>query len=179
MKKIILLTALLCLSLMINAQTNFKWDVIDSVSKTKEQIYSDTKIFIAKTWKSAQNVIQNDDKESGNIILQCINLQQVFYPTVTNNYFYHYAVEFKMKDGKYKIIISGVYCEDVKAISKVTSSPYPPKIIPPFDVENVIGKTRGEKKAIEMMITLKTELQSIVEDYQKYMNTPSSTNNDW
>ena len=43
---------------------------IDSVNKTKLQIYTDTKMFIAEYWKSAQNVIQNDDKDAGVILIK-------------------------------------------------------------------------------------------------------------
>ena len=70
MKKIF---SILLFTLSVNylfSQTDFKWEKIDSVPKTKYQIYSDTKMFIAENWKSVQNVIQNDDKEAGLILVK-------------------------------------------------------------------------------------------------------------
>lgn len=42
--------------------------VIDVPGRTKEQIYSATKIWIAETFNSAKAVIEDDDKESGRVI---------------------------------------------------------------------------------------------------------------
>ncbi len=36
---------------------------------TKTHLYSATKMFIAEFWKSAKDVIQNDDKEAGIILI--------------------------------------------------------------------------------------------------------------
>lgn len=49
MNRITLLTAFLLLFSVCNSQDIFKWDRVDSISKTKAQIYSDTKMFITKT----------------------------------------------------------------------------------------------------------------------------------
>ena len=78
MKKIILLTLVTFFNSAFS-QTDFKWDKVDSVSKNKGQIYSDTKMFIAEFWKSAQNVIQNDDKEGGMILLKGVSVQSKFF----------------------------------------------------------------------------------------------------
>ena len=56
MRKLIL-TSIGIISCMIGfTQTTF--EKIDSVSKNKSQIYSDTKMFIAEYWKSSKDVIQ-------------------------------------------------------------------------------------------------------------------------
>ena len=60
------------------SQTNFQWEKIDSVNKSKAQIYSDTKMFIAEVWKSANSVIQNDDKESGLILVKGSTIKTCF-----------------------------------------------------------------------------------------------------
>jgi hypothetical protein len=59
-----------------NGQANFKWEVTDSSKKSASEIYSETKMFIAKTWKSSNEVIQNDDKEAGIILVKAISLQK-------------------------------------------------------------------------------------------------------
>ena len=65
------------------SQNQFKWEKIDSIGKTKEQLYTDTKIFIANTWKSSQDVLQNDDKDSGIIILRGSSRQKINYLLTT------------------------------------------------------------------------------------------------
>ena len=182
MKKTILLISLILSILVSKAQTNFKWDIMDSVPKTKSQIYSNTKIFIAKTWKSAQNVIQNDDKESGNIIVKGSSIQKVNHSMNVFTYVYNYTVTFRMKDNKYKIIIDNVYCESAIPVGQAK---FVILKIKPFDGEYVKGKTGmmtvtlPEKKAVTMMALLKAELQTIVDEYNKSMKIPSSTNDNW
>ena len=51
-------------------QENFKWEKSDTIPKTKSQLYSNTKMFIAENWKSAKTVIQNEDIEAGIIFLK-------------------------------------------------------------------------------------------------------------
>jgi len=64
MKKVFIVLSL-CLSQIVFAQNDFKWETIDSTFNSKDQLYSLTKTFIAEKWKSANDVIQNDDKEGG------------------------------------------------------------------------------------------------------------------
>lgn len=182
MKKPILLLSLLLLSYLSNAQSNFKWDIADTVSKTKSEIYSDTKMFIAKTWKSAQNVIQNDDKESGIIIIRGVSIQKVNHSLNVFTYVYNYTVTFRMKDNKYRIIVENVYCESAIPVG-------PAKFdiikIEPFDGEYVKGDTGmmtvtlPERKATTMMTLLKAELQLIVDAYKVFIKEESSVNDNW
>lgn len=79
MKKTILLIAGIFIGFASFAQTNFKWEKIDSVAKTKSQLYSDTKMFIAETWKSSKDVIQNDDKEGGVLLIRGISIRTATY----------------------------------------------------------------------------------------------------
>jgi hypothetical protein len=182
MKTIILSIVVILSYLQGFTQTNFKWDKSDSLPKNKSQIYSDTKMFIAKTWKSAQNVIQNDDKEAGVILVKGSSIQKENYSLNVFTYVYNYSVTFKMKDNKYKIILDNVYCESVYPGG---DAKYDILKIEPFDGEYVKGKTGlntctlPEKKAVEMMTTLKAELQTIIEDYEKFIKTSDSSNGDW
>ncbi len=70
MKKMLFFIAASLITLSSIAQVDFRWEKIDSVDKSKSQIYSDTKMAIAELWKSAQSVIQNDDKEGGMILVK-------------------------------------------------------------------------------------------------------------
>jgi hypothetical protein len=174
MKNIILtITAILSFTLGF-AQTNFKWEKVDSISKTKAQIYSDTKMFIAEYWKSAQNVIQNDDKEAGMILVKGLYSKDIFFLLNAHNYTYSYTVKFLMKEGKYKIIIENVNCVSATCNGTIKW----PLVEPTENTSESIGGVPSKRLA-EIMVSLKTDLQGIVDSYEKYIKTPSSSNGDW
>lgn len=185
MKKIFCLSIVFCLVTNVFGQAGFKWEKVDSVAKTKSQIYSDTKLFIAKTWKSAKDVIQNDDKESGVILIkgscvQAFNKNLGFCPM---EYVYDYMVTFKIKEGKFKIILDNVHCssahggggtqyQSINPIEPSDEIPYP------FRTWGAISK----KRAAEIMINLKSELQAIVDSYLtdiKYTVSAGSAKDNW
>jgi len=94
--------------MMTTAQTNFVWEKIDSCNKTKEQIYSDTKMFIAENWVSANDVIQNDDKETGSILVKGTITQTEIVTMYSHEWVFSYTVSFLIKDNKFKIKIYNV-----------------------------------------------------------------------
>ncbi len=173
MKKIL---SILLFTLTVNylfSQTDFKWEKIDSVTKTKDQIYSDTKMFIAENWKSAQNVIQNDDKEAGLILVKGTTSIDMPFMLNNHNYTYSHTAKFYMKDKKYRIII-----EDVKCVSATCNGTIAWPLMEPGQIE--YGKTGvPNKKAEEIMAILKSELQGIVDRYEAYLKTESINNSDW
>lgn len=168
MKKSFIIIFCVLISVNIKAQENFKWAKTDSVTKTKSQIYSDTKMFIAKEWKSAQNVIQNDDKEAGVIIIKGATNIPVHFPMTwnenpkTKDVLFFYTITFFVKENKYKIEIDNVYgtevpCNDVYPGKKIT-------II-------------KENDYYESMYLLKSELSGIISNYDKFIKTASKTEN--
>ena len=178
MKKIyIILFFALCVN-NVFSQKDFKWEKTDSVPKIKNEIYSDTKLFISEKWKSAKDVIQNDDKEGGVILIRCLNEQSV---SSTYIFDYEYSVKFLFKENKYKLIIENVHC--VKSYNNKGGSSY--NCIEPFEGENYIDKgvfsttVLPKKYAINIMASLLHELQVIVDDYEKKIKTPSPVTEDW
>ena len=173
MKKIILALIAITSSMIGFTQTNFKLEKIDSISKTKSQIYSDTKMFITEFWKSAQNVIQNDDKEAGMILLKGTTKQSVSYALSTLEFWYSYNIKFLMKDNKYKII-----ADEIKYQSG-PSSLWDKKAQYLVPLEKFPGySTSGlpEKQWNKLISNLKNEIGLIVESYEKYIKkqSPSS-----
>lgn len=175
--KNLLLIFLVFVSSNLLAQQNFVWEKTDTVAKTKDDIYSDTKMFIAENWKSAKAVIQNDDKEGGLILVKGKTIQILSHSLYTCEYTYSYNVVFRMKDQKYKITIDNVYCESAYVGGRKL------KEVQPFEGGNVpeMRPTEGgsipKKKLIELMSELKSELQNIVDDYTEYLN--GNQNSDW
>jgi hypothetical protein len=146
-------------SCILSAQSNFHWDVIDSVAKTKAAIYSDTKLFIAETWNSAQNVIQNDDKEGGVILLKGIAKVSSTFQMNVHEYAYGYTVKLYQKEGKFRIVIENVHCESARCAGYEW-----PKVEPTEDYSQNVGGVPA-KKLEPMMLELKAHLQSIVDSY--------------
>jgi len=159
------------------SQTGFIWVKSDTTTKSGSQIYSDTKMFIAETWKSSKSVIQNDDKEGGNILIKGVCVKSNTYSMMLIKYTYAYTVTFKMKNGKYKITIDNVYCENATASDREI------KKIEPFDGEDVpemnafTTSSLPKKKMIGLMKEVKAELQSIFDSYSVYISKPSSNEN--
>lgn len=80
-----------------SAQSNFVVRV-DSLPKSKTQIYSDTKIFISEHLKLSKIIV--DDANGGFILLSDRTTQYKFC--------YSYMVKFLIKENKFEIIISNV-----------------------------------------------------------------------
>lgn len=171
MKKLILTTATVLLITLSFAQTNFRWEKIDSVPKTKEKIYSDTKMFIAEKWKSSKNVIQNDDKEGGAIFIEGTIEKVGGRGLRVANFWYSYNVKFYMKEQKYRIVIENV---EFKTSDK------------PGWTAKVANEWPGgwdcalmKKPWTELMTSLKSDMQQIIDDYAKYIKQPSGVNDSW
>lgn len=177
MKKLILFTGSILIATLGFAQTNYKWDKVDSVAKTKAQIYSDTKMFIAEYWKSAQNVIQNDDKEGGMILIKGASIQSKSFQMNDHTWTFTYTVKFLMKDNKYRIVIEDVYCQSARCAQY--EWPHMP-VAETYPSEKGLRTTGvNEEKYLEIMKSLKQDLQGIVDNYEKYIKKASSTNGEW
>lgn len=155
-----------------NKGKDFRWEIIDSLPKSKSQIYSDTKMFIADYWKSAQNVIQNDDKDAGMILVKGSTRQSTSVG-ISNMYFwYSYTIKFLMKDNKYKLIVENVH------YSSGPNSNWDSYSVSASDENPGISKSGlSDKSWSILMYNLRTEMQSIVDSYQSKIKVVSKS--DW
>ena len=180
-KKKLNLTAIAIIGLTLSAmaQTSFKIEKIDSVSKTKSQIYSDTKIFIAEEWKSSKDVIQNDDKESGMIMIKAMTKQGVKMGMgAINEFWYSYNVKFFIKEGRCKILLDNVqYSSGPSSLWDNYA-----KALEPQEQDIFPGARESglfEKNWIQLITSLKSEMKKIVDDYEIQIKKPSTINGDW
>jgi hypothetical protein len=179
MKTILLLATLALAYGNLYSQENFRWEVTDSIEKPQAQIYSETKMFIAEKWKSAQSVIQNDDKDAGLILVKAIF---VYYPKNSNQftYTYAYSVKFMFKENRFRIILSDVFNESahVKGLHGEINH------IEPFEGDNAPKQERmkyfglSKEKVILLRDNLKADLQSVVDSYIAFITKENSTG-DW
>lgn len=177
--KTILILIFLLIGEFSFGQTNFKWDVIiDSLEGNQSELYSKTKLFIGETWKSAQNVIQNDDKEAGVILVKGASVQNLFYQMNDHRWTFDYTIKFLMKDNKCRIIIEDVYC----SAARVAQYEWPHMPVSDTYPEPKGLKTTGvnESRYLSIMTELKQELQSIVNSYAVAIKKPLVTkDSDW
>ena len=172
MKKLILMTVGILMFTLSYGQVNFKWEKTDSIAKTKSQIYSDTKLFIAETWKSAKAVIQYDDKENGAIFIEGSIKKTAGKGNRIADYRYLYNVKFYMKEQKYRIVIENVRFELSDKGEEWTAevaNEYP----------GSWNCSLSEKQWTELMVFLKMDMRNIVSDYEEYIKTSSVTNDNW
>lgn len=179
--KSILLSLFFLIAFNTYGQDVVKFEKVDSVNKTSSQIYSATKLFIANTWRSAKDVIQNDDKEAGNILVKGSITENVTFFGSVYRYVYTYNVTFKMKDGKCKIIIDNIFCDKAYFVTSMKEIVRIPVFLgencPDISGDLFIG-TISRKKAIEMMEILRIQLSDVTNDYMKFVKSePEKT--DW
>lgn len=179
MKIPVLIVTVFC-SIISFGQSNFQWEKVDSVSKSKSEIYSLTKLYIGEKWKSAQDVIQNDDKEAGVVLVKGASFQEFPFMGGVYVYIYRYTMTFRMKDHRYKVTLDNVYCED----AYMKSSGAKVVKLEPFEGENCpetgTFKAPGlpKKKAIIMMGEFKQSLQSLVDSYSSFLKRETKKD-DW
>ncbi|MCW3082952.1 MAG: hypothetical protein JWP12_318 [Bacteroidetes bacterium] len=164
------------------SQKDYKWERIDSIGKTKDELYSATKMFIAVEWKSAKDVIQNDDKEAGLIMIKGLySVSETGFMGALYTYNYSYNVTFRFKDGKYKMNIDNVYC--AKSTDLIGGRVYDGYALQPFEPGNEPDASGWDivcppKKWPIIMNKLKTNLETTVYDYSNYLKSAKSSN-DW
>ncbi len=182
MKKYLIVVLFMFIGIVSYSQVDFKWDVItDSLADNKNDLYSKTKLFISENWKSAQNVIQNDDKEAGIILIKGttkISRHWVIATSWSQNWIFSYTIKFFLKDSKCRIVLDDVRCKDARD-NEYNSL----KLIP---VADKYPQQKGRKKTglpedkyLELMIELKTDLQSISDLYSNYIKVPIIKNDEW
>lgn len=161
----------ICLfSLQVSSQNSYRWERIDSVSKTKSQIYSDTKMFIAETWKSSKDVIQNDDKENGIILVKGVISKFGGGVLNTGKFWYSYNVKFYIKEQKYRIVIDNFVFDSADTPNRKAqvAEEYP----------GGWNCSLSKNQWTDLMISLKVDMQGIVNSYTKFIRG-ASPNNDW
>ncbi len=180
MKNIKLSIVLLFLLLSVNlvGQKDFKWDIIiDSLENNKQELYSTTKLFISETWKSAKDVVQNDDKDAGLILIKALSIQSLSFQMNNHTWTYSYTVKFYMKDGKCRIIIDDVHCSS----GRCGSYEWPHMPVAERYPEKKGLKITGvnEDRYLLLMSMLKTELNGIVYLYIAKLSKPQVIDSDW
>lgn len=86
--------------------------VVQAEGKSADEIYSSVKVWIAENYRSAQDIIQLDDKQGGIIVLKAAH--QFNYSTMSAPSFpgpIHYTLKISIKDGRFKVDMDKIYHE--------------------------------------------------------------------
>lgn len=176
MKKLMLFVLLIIVTNLFS-QENYSWSIVDSISKSKDLLYKDTKVFISKTWKSAKTVTEIDDKESGHIMLKCKSIQPVKNGgVIIGDAIYQYSVNFYFKENKIKFTLN-----DVVYNSNTINSMWDRYLntLPQLEYPGLSKAGITEKGYKFLRDNLNNELQLIVDSYLISIKKPSTLNENW
>ena len=120
----------------------------------KSLLYHKSKMYIVDLFKSANNVIQNDDKEFG--IITCKGTTSI------SGYYFHFTLKIRVKDGASKITISDIYN---------SSAPYKNHTIILNEYEGIWKTNLTKKQYDEIMSLLDREMNKILIGYMNYMHS--------
>lgn len=84
-------------------------DVVSVDGLSDEQLHINAKQFFAEAFKSANDVIQMDDKEAGVIIGKGLSRISIVVMGQGNTFPMHYTIKIQSRDGRYKYTISNIY----------------------------------------------------------------------
>lgn len=115
-------------------------------------LYSKSKMYIVDIFKSANNVIQNDDPAYGTIV--CKGTVE------TMGYYFSFTLKIKVKDGASKITISDIYN---------SSAPYKYSKLNMNKYEGIWKNNVTKKQYSNIMSSVHRQLDGIVEDYDNFM----------
>jgi hypothetical protein len=171
MKKTILTLVIAVVSTVSFAQ-DFNVSKIDTVDKTKDELYSMSKLFIAKMWNSANDVIQSDDKDAGIILLKGKSIQKKYYQMNDHTWVYSYTITIQVKSGKCRIEVSDVNCD------RAGAGGYSWPLIPISEPSVYPGFKKcavNEERYFEITNGVKDEMRLIVSKYSESIKSADAS----
>ena len=175
MKKIFSILAVIAFCQLASAQTNWEWDVRDSTKLTQDEIYAKAKLFIAETWNKPSEVIINDDKESGLILLRGIHIEEMYYQMNNHRWTFGYQIKFQMRDNQWRMVIDDISC----TAAGVGVNVWPKLPMDGYPEEKGLRKTSmKEDRYVEIMSSLKSSVQALADRYKATMEAVP-VNDDW
>tara|TARA_R110002167_G_C12338435_1_gene620897 strand:+ start:41 stop:613 length:573 start_codon:yes stop_codon:yes gene_type:complete len=188
MKKIAVILAVALINLTSYSQVvseNKDYVLVDSIDLTKSEIYDKTKYFIADAWMSANSITQLDNKENGIILIKGSLIHSVRGMALTYHYNFKYTVEFRMRDGKFKMTVKDIYNNTAHATSNGFSNK--PTFTPGtlFLSYNTLDNCPGVFKTnllkdlvIECMRSLDIKFETLMQSYKIALNNNNLNFND-
>ena len=115
-------------------------------------LYSKSKMYVVDVFKSANNVIQNDDPIYGSIV--CKGTVE------TMGYYFSFTLKIRVKDGISKITITDVYN---------TLAPYKYSKLKIDEYEGMWKNNITKNRYVDIMSSIHRKLNVLVDDYDNFM----------
>lgn len=151
-------------------------EVIQVPNVSRDELYSRAREWFVRTYKSAEHVLQIDDRSIGKIGGKAWTGIPINYMQVDRTENLHYTIIIYLKDGRYKIHMTDFFLRGYGGPNNLTQLDYP---VEPWIVDDLYKKN-GEPKYLYRQYkeeTIKT-WRSTKEDLRKAMSAPSSPD-DW
>ena len=84
-------------------------EVVDAETVTKNELYSRAKEWFFNTYKSAEDVLELEDKEAGKLIGKAFNTIPIKTAFGISNTRMWYTIKLYFKEGRYKMVLSEIY----------------------------------------------------------------------
>jgi len=181
---VLLLMPLLCKSqVTFPDSTKLKYEKVIKVdSLTADQLYMKLRSWVAKTYNSANDVIQMDDKANHLIIGkgQIRYDPKVYIGSDGTRGYISYTIQLEMKDGRYRYIIYDFIHEG----SNKSYGDYSFLLITtdeecPYKIHSGISKSWKNKVWKDIKSRIDFEAKFIEESLNKYIKEPSDNNANW
>jgi hypothetical protein len=154
--KTFLILLVTLLSLPIFSQVKSEYERIYENDTCKQSyLYSKSKMYIADVFRSANNVIQNDDPSFGSLI--CKGTIEV-----SLGYYFDFTLKIRVKDGASKITVTDI------------SNTFAPYKYATLEINNFRGIWKDnltEKQYNGIMEQVNKEMESIVSSYYRHMDS--------
>jgi hypothetical protein len=170
--KVMMITLTMCLLTMVSfgQTTEMNVDKIFESGETKDVLYSKSKMFISEMFKSANDVIQLDDKENGVILVKGVIKESFNYSMQTLDYYFSFTMKIYVKDNKYRVVISDVYN---------SSAPYKYNKLLINNYRGAFNDNLPKSKYWELMESLSSSLNNFSLSFENYMKRVTLTNDGW
>jgi hypothetical protein len=113
MKKIIFLMLISyhCFGQLPTKDGHVFYESIDTLTLTKDQLYTKAKLWIANTFKDSKSVIEIDDKENGQIVGKGNFVVNYTYALTPSTCRFNFTVRIDLKDNKYRLQLYNIIGE--------------------------------------------------------------------
>ena len=154
-------------------------EVVKLDSTKKIELYSRAREWFVKTYNSADDVLQMDDKESGKLLGKAFNditFESIMGSMFTTRMFY--TVKIYIKDGRYKYEITDIYYKSYASAQVPSMTTYPDDWFIP---EEKVFKSNGKEKVINKGYRNATleSINNLILNLKNSMNIQEKENNSW
>jgi len=148
---LILFMVFINLSVFSQVQEEYTNTYEDDTSK-QSLLYSKSKMYVVDIFKSANNVIQNDDPIYGSIVCKGV--------VETMGYYFSFTLKIRVKDGASKITVTDIFN---------SSAPYKYSKLNMSKYEGIWKNNITKNQYVNIMGSVHRQLDRIIDDYDNFM----------